>query len=258
MDRHRFLLVAIVASVTLQLALGAPVLSDATCSAIDISMGTCVTGTIQGPDAIIEGSQGAPGTGNSGSGVSDGPKVNPYCPQIVLGKCFGTGPDKNPPPQITVADIAAFRPNPGIDWMEPNGWMVVGLDTNFYSTGGIQVHDGTLLGQAASVRFTPIGWYWTYGDGASASRTTPGGTWASQSIREFDPTATSHIYRAAGTYVIDLTIEFRAEYRFAGGGWTPIIGSLAVPANRLVAVAGSAKTVLVERDCAANPAGPGC
>jgi hypothetical protein len=175
-----------------------------------------------------------------------------------MGKCFMTSPDKAEPPPVTIADIAAFRPDPGLDSMEPNGWMVVGLDTNFYSTGGVQVHDGSLLGRPASVRFTPFTWHWTYGDGTSAARATPGATWRAQSISEFDTTSTSHVYRAAGTYYIDLDIDYSAEYRFAGGSWTPISGSITVPANRLVAVAGSAKTVLVERDCTANSAGPGC
>jgi len=228
------------------------------CSQSQVVLGTCVSGTIRGSDAIIEGVQGADGAGNSGSGSSGAPVVDPFCPQIVRGKCFLSGPAKGTTPKVTLADIAAFRPNPGADSMEPNGWMVVGLDTNFYSTGGIQVHDGTLLGQVASVRFTPFAWDWTYGDGTSASRRMPGGTWASQSIREFDPTNTSHVYRAPGTYYIDLTIEFSAEYRFASGAWTPIVGSISVPANRLVAVAGSAKTVLVERDCTMSPSGPGC
>jgi len=229
------------------------------CSPFEINSGTCITGTIRGPDAIIEGSQGDRGFGVTGAGASGGPTVNPYCPQIVLGKCFITSPDKaGAPAPVTLADIAAFRPNPGTDSMEPNGWMVVGLDTNFYSTGGVQIHDGTLLGQPASVRFTPVTWRWTYGDGTSAALATPGAPWRTQSLREFEPTTTSHVYRAAGTYFIDLDIGFSVEYRFAGGSWTPISGSIIVPANRLAAVAGYAKTVLVERDCTANPAGPGC
>jgi hypothetical protein len=159
---------------------------------------------------------------------------------------------------ITLADIAAFRPDAGVDHMEPNGWMIVGLDTNFFATGGTQITDGTLLGQPASVRFTPRTWHWVYGDGSGAAGGTPGGTWAGQGIPEFDPTATSHIYRAAGTYYIDLTIDYSAEYRFAGTQWIGIAGILPVPANRLVATAGDAKTVLVERECTVNPTGPGC
>ena len=142
--------------------------------------------------------------------------------------------------------------------MEPDGWMIVGLDTNFYSIAGVQIHDGTLLGQPAAVRFTPVQWRWAYGDGASAKYGTPGSAWASHGILEFDPTPTSHVYATRGTYTITLTIDFRAEYQFAGQSWTRISGLLAVPANELVATVGDAKTVLVERDCAQNPGGPGC
>ncbi len=90
------------------------------------------------------------------------------------------------------------------------------------------------------------------------TRTTKGDTWQALGLREFDRTATSHIYRSPGTYYIDLDITFTAEWRHAGGPWIPVVGSLRVPANRLVAVAGNAKTVLVDRECTANPAGPGC
>ncbi|MCU1440153.1 MAG: uncharacterized protein JWP85_1150 [Rhodoglobus sp.] len=208
----------------------------------------------------LDGSETNPGSGTgsgpSGSG-SGNDRDDPNEPPIR----DGWGLDRDPfliTAPVTLADIAHFRPNPGVDHMEPNGWMIVGLDTNFYSTGGVQVHDGELLGRTASVRFTPVAWHWSYGDGQSASRGTPGAPWASQGIAEFDPTQTSHIYRAAGTYYIDLTIDLRAEYRYAGSTWVPIAGILPVPANRLVATAGSAKTVLVERECTVNLSGPGC
>ena len=159
---------------------------------------------------------------------------------------------------ISLADIAHFSPVVGVNSMEPNGWMVVGLDTNFYATGGQHVVDGELLGLAASVRFTPIAWTWRYGNGASATHTQSGATWAALGVNEFDATPTSHIYRAAGTYVIELDIRYRAEYRFAGLGWTSIQGSITLPANRLTATAGDARTVLVDKECTRNPSGPGC
>jgi hypothetical protein len=122
----------------------------------------------------------------------------------------------------------------------------------------VEVKNGTLLGQPASVRFTPISWHWTYGDGTAAVKGTKGTTWAAQNIPEFDPTPTSHVYTAEGTYFIDLDITFRAEYQFANRGWTPVIGTLTLPANRLEATAGDAKTVLVSHDCTQNPGAPGC
>jgi hypothetical protein len=66
------------------------------------------------------------------------------------------------------------------------------------------------------------------------------------------------VYGRDGNYTIRLVIDFGAEYRFAGSGWIPIAGVLPLRANDLHIVADGAKTVLVEHDCAANPAGPGC
>lgn len=260
---------AVLLSVSL---LGVPATaSEPGCSQDQLREGTCeITAGLGNGSVDLGGSQTTPGSGGNGgaaTGTGSGTPTAPVedtCDEVVLeDRCFGVGPGRTdpvePPTQpVTLADIASFRPDPGIDTMEPNGWMVVGLDTNFVASGGRHVKDGSLLGQPASVRFTPVAWHWTYGDGTSRTAATPGATWAAQSMREFSPTSTSHVFTAAGTYYIDLTIDFRAEYRFAGTGWIPISGILSLPANRLVATAGDAKTVLVERVCTENPAGPGC
>ena len=230
------------------------------CSPSSIRLGTCnITGKNDGTDVTIRGNGTTPGSGgNSGNGSEP---QDPYadCIYILNGRCLMAGPDKRAPTApVTLSDIAKFRPNPGRDLMEPDGWMIVGLDTNFYSTGGIQVHDGTLFAAPASVRFTPVSWHWDYGDGVLATRARPGRAWAASGVAEFGSTSTSHVFRNPGRYLITLSIDFSAEYRVAGLGWTPIDGLLNVPANPLTAVAGSAKTVLVERGCIDAPSGPGC
>ena len=159
---------------------------------------------------------------------------------------------------ITLDDIASFRPAVGTNMMEPNGWMVVGLPANFHATTATHVVDGTLLGFPASVRFTPVSWRWTYGDGSSRASATGGATWAALGLPEFEPTATSHVFDVPGTFTIQLTVSFAAEYRFGGSTWVPIAGTLAVASNPIVATAGDAQTVLVARDCLANPRGIGC
>jgi hypothetical protein len=161
-------------------------------------------------------------------------------------------------PAVTLNDIATFRPAPGTDHMEPDGWSVAGLDTNFYAVAAPQTVPGTLLGRPAEVRFIAVGFDWDYGDGATAARGTPGGTWEQLRIPEFDPTPTSHVYAAVGDYTIRLRIDYRAEYRFDGPAFVPIDGTLALPANDLRITVGDAKTVLVNHDCATVPTGPGC
>lgn len=159
---------------------------------------------------------------------------------------------------ITIRDIASFVPTPGRQQMEPDGWAVAGLHTNFYAITAAHVVEGTLLGRPADVRFTPVAYHWAYGDGTAATFGTAGGTWATLGIPEFEPTPTSHVYEEIGEYTITLSIEFAAEYRFDGGPWRPVIGRLTLPANDLHISVGTAKTVLVDEDCLANPSGPGC
>ncbi|MCU1579570.1 MAG: uncharacterized protein JWP19_1774 [Rhodoglobus sp.] len=261
---------ALLALVALGLLLALQPVSSAHAEGCSVSqqlIGGCtpnVSGNLNDGSAVLEGTAGSPGSGAGGSGAGDDGAAstpidpNAQCVIVVAGRCLYAADHGVQVQPITLADIAAFRPDPGVDNMEPNGWMIVGLDTNFFATDGTQIKDGTLLGQPASVRFTPVTWRWTYGDGAAASLGTAGGTWGSQGIEEFDPSPTSHVYRAPGTYYIDLSIDFTAEYRFGGTQWIDIAGILPVAANRLVATAGDAKTVLVERECTKNPGGPGC
>jgi len=255
------------------------------CTAADEWIAGCATGTINGGGVTLSGSKNGPGSsgksngagkgsagsngsngsnGSSGSSGSKGSTVAkppaPVCTKVAEAcQTFSVTPPGAPGnPAITINELKNFPASPGTDHMEPNGWMVVGLDTNFYSEVGVEIVNGQLLGQAARVRFTPILWHWTYGDGSTATLATAGRTWAAQGIPEFDPTSTSHVYRADGTYFIDLSITFRAEYAFATSTWTPVVGTITLPANRLEATAGDAKTVLVNRDCTQNPTGPGC
>jgi hypothetical protein len=159
---------------------------------------------------------------------------------------------------VTLSDLKAFRPRPGTDHMQPNGWAIIGLDTNFFATVPSELEHGQLLGQPAEVRFAPVSWRWRYGDGAQVAVGSPGAMWAALGLSDFDATRTSHVYRTKGSYVIGLDIQFGAEYRYAGSGWVPIAGTIDVPAKRLRVTVGDARTVLVNRDCLANPRGPGC
>jgi hypothetical protein len=159
---------------------------------------------------------------------------------------------------VTLSDLKHFKPRPGTDHMQPNGWAIIGLDTNFFATVPSELEHGQLLGQPAEVRFFPLAWHWRYGDGAQATVGTPGATWAAHGLSDFDKTATSHVYRTKGSYAIDLDILFGAEYRYAGSDWVPVEGTIDVPAKRLRVTVGDARTVLVNHDCLANPHGPGC
>ena len=273
MDRRELLLSAGVTIVFATLVAIVPVNSD--CSRFEIGAGACgeVSGSLGDGDAVIEGEQSGKGRGDkstqpldpdSGNGgevsVGAGEEEDPVCNPSRT-RCLGdsfliTDPDEHGP--ITLNDIKAFTPVVGVSHMQPKGWMVVGLDANFFVTGGASVKNGELLGFDASVRFTPVRWRWNFGDGDGATRASPGASWAAQNIEEFDATPTSHVFDQAGTYTINLEIDYSVDYQFNGSGWVPIEGILTVASNDLVATAGTAKTVLVDRNCVQNPRGPGC
>ena len=275
---NRVLTIAAVGVLALGLA-SFGISSASACTRSDSITGGCpeVTGTIGNGGVDLSGSQGGSG-GNAGSGHGTGSanagsgsgsnNTGGGRPGGAVGSGGQTSPPRDGytvtmpggtlPQTVTLADLVNFRPHAAIHRMEPNGWMVVGLATNFYAESSAHVLDGQLLGRPASVRFTPRAYHWSYGDGAAATLPTKGASWSTLRVAEFDPTPTSHVFRAPDTYTITLSVDMGAEYRFDGGGWSSIAGTLPVAANPLVAEAGDARTVLVDKDCLARPSGPGC
>jgi hypothetical protein len=227
--------------------------------AFDCNSGTSsTTGCINGDSVDIHGTQTTPGSGGGGGSGSGTGGDGSFGADPIM-KCMArVCPKVEPVKSVTLSDIASFRPTPGAQRMQPDGWTVPGLETNFYALARTHVVEGTLLGEPAAVRFTPVSFHWQYGDGSTATRSTPGATWAALHRHEFDRTATSHVYTQKGDYTIRLVIDFAAEYRFAGSPFHPIDGVIPLPANDLQITVDDATTVLVERDCAANPTGPGC
>jgi hypothetical protein len=254
------------ATVAVALASAPTTAKTGDCTVIDINAGLCsVDASVGSDDVTLAGTATSPGSGGVGGSKGSGHVSAPpafTCQIFVANRCLVRDPRPNPaaPPvqPITLRDIAAFRPAPGVQFMEPDGWVVPGLDANFYAVVGQQLVNGTLLGQPATVRFTPVGWHWNYGDGSAAMRATKGATWAAQGLHDFDRTPTSHVYETEGEYTIRLSIDFHAEYRFGSTGFIPISGTINLPANDLHVTVTGAKTVLVDQDCAANPGGPGC
>lgn len=242
------------------------------CSGVAPSPSIGDGGVSIGGTVTLPGSGG--GAGNSGPSTPgtggeqadpDSPTPGRVCsapvggPRICRDNYTATGPLEGRGP-VTLADLVNFAPTISGHRMQPDGWMVVGLDTNFYIDTGTQVQNDLLLGVPASVRFTPIAYRWNYGDGTSIRSSMPGASWAELGVGEFDPTPTSHVFRTEGTFAIDASVEFTAEYRFGqgAGAWIPIAGTVTIPAARLTATAQDATTVLVTGDCVKKPSAPGC
>ena len=186
----------------------------------------------------------------------------PAVPEPIANPCTSIGTCGGhyvvEPPDLTAADLASFRPaQPSLSG-EPAGFGVVGAPANVVASASEQVMVGTVLGWDVTVRFVPAGFVFDYGDGASARSATGGSSWAALGQAQFTPTATSHVYRARGTYPVSVTVQYAASVDFGSGLWRPVPGYVTATTGGYDVQVVEARTALVDRTCIENPGGPGC
>jgi hypothetical protein len=178
-----------------------------------------------------------------------------YCPVLSVVRVT---PAVAATPALTIADLASFVPqSPGLA-SEPAGWGIVGLPVNFIALEPTHDVAGSLLGQRATVRFTPVSYSWSYGDSQARAGSAPGATWLALKLPTFSATPTSHTYSKAGVYTVTVSVHLSATYRIASGSWQSISGSLTRTASISVRLSAGAIPVLVADGCLAHPEGIGC
>ena len=165
-----------------------------------------------------------------------------------------TNPEGDP---LTISDLAQFAPDPIATISEPGGAGIVGLPTNFVTPADVRTQEGVLLDLPLTVRFTPVGFDTTFGDGTAATTTTGGQNWSATQQPPFTPTPTSHVYSRRGAYTASVTVRYSAEVDL-GNGWFPVAGELSVPGPAQTIRIYEATTALVEHTCAEQPTAPGC
>lgn len=235
-------------------------------------LGTIVTDSDDGR-VDLEGAYGSnngeDSSADGGANREEGFETAPSAQALPDG-CLSTNtgfivcPADNPSAQdepattVTLRDIASFRPATPGNGMEPGGWAIEDLPANFVAAASVEVVSGTLLGQPADVRFTPVGYRWTHSDGAVVESGHSGASWATLGLREFSATPTSHSYAESGEYIVELSVVLRAEYRFAGSEWRAIAGTLSIAGEPQRVLVGQFDTVLTQGDYNTHPSGPGC
>jgi hypothetical protein len=162
------------------------------------------------------------------------------------------------PPDVTLADIASFRPATPALTGEPTGFGVAGLPANIVATASEERIPGTVLGWDVTVRFVPAAYVFTYGDGSSKRSIRGGASWESLGQAQFTPTSTTHVYRARGTYPVSVTVQYAASVDFGSGTWRPVPGYVEASASGYDIRVVEARTALVDRTCSEDPSGPGC
>lgn len=256
------------------------------CSAESAGLGLC--GSTDGSSLTISGTQQQPSTdpgtssrqSNGGPGSPGGPSgpgtpSGPSQEAIDLAACMddsGTtrcaprpnrpaAPATTPPavgtPTITISDLARFAPASVLATAEPGNVGIAGMPTNFTAAATPQIQGGELFGVPLRVRFVPAGYDYDYGDGSSATLTTPGQTWEALAQAQFTPTPTSHVYREPGAYPARVDIRYTAQVDL-GGGWIDVPGQLTTSGATQEIRILEARTALVAHTCDENPAGVGC
>ncbi|KQP71096.1 hypothetical protein ASF40_04575 [Microbacterium sp. Leaf288] len=162
------------------------------------------------------------------------------------------------PPDVTLADLASFRPAQPTLGGEPAGFGVVGMPTNLLASASEQRIPGTVLGWDVTVRFVPVAYVFDNGDGTTTRASTGGASWTALGQGQFTPTATSHAYRARGTYPVSVTVEYEASVDFGSGTWRTVPGVVRAEATGYGVRVVEVRTALVDRTCVEDPTGPGC
>ena len=149
------------------------------------------------------------------------------------------------PPQ-SLSDVAQFAPGGAGFVQEPTGWSLPLLPTNVFSTASATTESGELLGWPIEVRFTPVAYTWSFGDGTTRVDSSPGASWGT---RQFSVTPTSHRYEISGDYRIGLEVTYEASYRFDGGAFQSLPGQITRSGGDKVVEVLSVTPVLVDRGC---------
>jgi hypothetical protein len=241
--------------------------------------GLCFGGGTNGSSVEISGSHASPGSGSDPTGAVEGGGSSDVPPGTSSPSTDGSGLGGNPrrivdsldpcitpttcppahdgTPAVTLSDLASFAPSAPTIRMEPDGWMLRGLPANFLAVASEETVTGTLLGHPIDVRFEPASYTWVWGDGESDTVSTPGRTWEQLRLPRFSETATSHTYAERGSVTVSLRVTSTVSYRFDGGDWRTVDGSITAT-TEIDAYVGSAQTVLVPDDCRTAPDADGC
>lgn len=177
------------------------------------------------------------------SSPSRGPAATPAPARVVV-------PPRPPAAPSSVSDLAQFSPQGSSFVIEPGEWSLPRVPTNVYSTAAAHQVSGVLLGWPMEVRFTPVRFHWSFGDGARATHGQPGSSWGAE---QFSQTPSSHVYAQPGTYQVSVVVDYDVAFRWQGqSGFTPVAGSISQPGGSRALEVLRVTPVLVDRGCAVS------
>ena len=130
------------------------------------------------------------------------------------------------------ASVASYQPSTGTG--------LVNMELIVFTDPAPQVLQTTVLGTPVTVRATPAQFSWDFGDGAEPLVTTDPGAPYPQ-FRVF------HVYREAGSYLVQLTTTWSGEFQVNGRGpWYPVTGAAQTTSQAYPETVVEAKSRLVD------------
>jgi hypothetical protein len=131
----------------------------------------------------------------------------------------GPPPAATPKPQVTPGLVLTELRRIGLPSLQartqPRDKTLVNFATIFYAEPQTFTRTLTLLGQSVDVEATPASFTWHYGDGSSATTSTPGAPYPAKDV--------THSYTDAHTTVqTSVDVTYSARFRVGNGAWQTI------------------------------------
>ena len=153
----------------------------------------------------------------------------------VGSQCLGaneTPPGTTRSPQVTPGLVLTELRRIGLPSLQartqPRDKTLVNFATIFYAEPQTFTRTLTLLGQSVDVEATPTSFTWHYGDGSSATTSTPGAPYPAKDV--------THSYTDAHTTVqTSVDVTYSARFRVGNGAWQTIPDTVTIagPAGAL-------------------------
>lgn len=139
---------------------------------------------------------------------------------------------------------------------QPSNFGLRNAHSNVYAQA--QEQEFTFEFQDAEIvlKARPVSYQWNYGDGTSATTTTPGGPVDGAAFDTETPT--SHQYTRTGDFQLILTTYFAGDYSVDGGPFQPVAGEAAVVSEPHLMSIWRTEGHNVSENCIENPQGIGC
>ena len=172
-----------------------------------------------------------------------GPAAGPSAPRL--------------PTRVRSSQLQNYAPSTASFTIEPNGWSIVGANTNAYTTASTVTKPATINNVPVTVTFTPNSYTWDWGDGTVTTTTDPGASWQQLGAPDWAQTETSHRYSQRGDYTITLTVTYTATVT-ANGRTIPVDGTVTGPGTRATIKIVESKRALINDECITQPDREGC